>query len=293
MWEQFAKRQQRIEKAYVPRVKAAISKEIGKVVAHIKRNGLTGYQSFIHHAINAEDVFKILKDLYKTAAIQEANITYKELRAKHYKLRTFGYNEAWSNVIDTHLGNLKLLETCQNISETTKERILQVIAKGLREGLGFEEIARQIESDEIPLQRARLIVRTESIGAMNIGSMMGAISTGIQYQKRWVTAKDHRVRGTKPTDRFSHLALSGDTVEMVKSFNNGEAIRYPGDKNASPGNFCNCRCTMQYIAKRDSSGSIMLYPNVPKKPAPGKEMSNLLISLIGGVLFGDSISDLF
>ena len=42
MWEQFAKRQQRIEKAYVPRVKAAISKEIGKVVAHIKRNGLTG-----------------------------------------------------------------------------------------------------------------------------------------------------------------------------------------------------------------------------------------------------------
>lgn len=292
MWRQFAKRQQRIEKKYVPMVSKAIAKELKPIVNHLKTHGNNGIHSVVANSIHAKDLYVIIEKMYYEAALGEANKTFKELKKKHLKLRGFGFNKEWQSIINTYLSNTRLLDTCQNISSTTKERILKIIADGIRDGKSYDMIAQEITSDEIPYKRALLIVRTESVGAMNIGSMMGAISTGIKYQKKWITANDHRVRGNKPKDQFSHVVLGGDMVDMEKTFNNGERLRYPGDKSASAGNFCNCRCTMAFIAKRDSNGRIMRYPTpVSNNPKPSNVLAEGLTQFILGAILGEEINN--
>jgi hypothetical protein len=290
MWTQFARRQQKIEKEFIPKMEHAIKGEIKKATDHFKAHG---NGSVLYSSVG---IMLVLKDIYHKAVHSEANIQYKKL--KTVKLVGLGTNEAWNKVVDTYLMNHNVFNTVEQINETTKKRVLQLISEGIQSGKSVDQIVATIESDDIPLKRARLIVRTESVGAMNMGSMMGAISTGIMYQKKWVTAGDHRVRGTKPTDAFSHVMLNGELIDMEKSFNNGESIKFPGDKKGtSAGNFCNCRCCMSYVAKRDSNGRIMRYPDmVPDKPGmsvgvDGK-FSDLLFQIIMGQIFGGLVQDL-
>jgi len=112
------------------------------------------------------------------------------------------------------------------------------------------------------------------------------------------------VRGLKPTDQFSHIDLEGQTVHIDKAYNNGEAIRYPGDKSSSPGNFCNCRCTQKFIARRDSNGNIMRYgvsvPNaagggtaVSNVFEPGSPQTSVLMQIIAATILGAEVANLF
>jgi hypothetical protein len=288
-WNQFARRQQKIEKEFIPKMERAIKSEIKKAIDHFKTHG---NGSFLYNSVG---IMTTLKELYHKAVHTEANIQYKKL--KTVKLVGLGTNEAWNKVVDTYLMNHNVFNTVEQINETTKKRVLQLISEGIQSGRSVDQIVASIEADDIPLKRARLIVRTESVGAMNMGSMMGAISTGIMYQKKWVTAGDHRVRGMKPTDQFSHVELNGELIDMEKPFNNGEKMMYPGDKSGSAGNFCNCRCCMSYVAKRDSNGRIMRYPEmVPDKPGmsvgPDGKLSDLLFQIIMSQIFGNLVQDL-
>lgn len=287
LWRNFAKRQQKIEKTFIPKMERAVKSEISKAMAHYVKHGNIG-------DVRA-DILPILKELYKKSALYEAGIHYRQLKERK-KFLTLGQNEAWNKVIDTYLMQHNLFNTVEQINETTKRRVLELISQGLQRGDSVDMIVKTIEADDIPLKRARLIVRTESVGAMNMGSMMGAISTGIMYQKKWVTAGDHRVRGNKPSDRFNHVILDGELVDMEQPFNNGQAIMFPGDKRSSAGNFCNCRCCMSYVAKRDENGRIMRYPEmVPDKPgmsvgADGK-INDLLFQIIIAQIFGQLLAN--
>lgn len=290
MWKQFARRQQKIEKEFIPKMEHAIKAEIKKSIEHYEAHG---NGSVLYSTVG---VMTVLKELYHTSVQSEAALQYRKL--KTVKLVGLGVNEAWNKAVESYLLQHNIFKTVEQINETTKKRVIELISQGIQRGDSVDLIVASIESDEIPLKRARLIVRTESVGAMNMGSMMGAISTGIMYQKRWVTAGDHRVRGTKPTDAFNHVMLNGELIDMEKSFNNGEWIKFPGDKKGtSAGNFCNCRCCMSYVAKRDANGRIMRYPDmVPDKPGmsvgPDGKLSDLLFQIIMGQIFGGLVQDL-
>ena len=289
-WRQFERRQQAIEKEFIPKMEHAIRLEITKATEHFK---VHGNGSILYSSVG---IMTTLKELYHKAVHSEASIQYKKL--KTVKLVGLGTNEAWNKVVETYLMQHNVFNTVEHINETTKKRVLQLISDGIQEGKSVDQIVAIIEADDIPLKRARLIVRTESVGAMNMGSMMGAISTGIMYQKKWVTAGDHRVRGMMPTDAFSHVSLNGELIDMEKPFNNGERIMFPGDKKGtSAGNFCNCRCCMSYVAKRDANGRIMRYPEiVPDKPGmsvgPDGKLSDLLFQIIMSQIFGNLVQDL-
>lgn len=292
-WRQYAQRQTAVEEAFMPRVERAIGKQFDTFVKVAKTQGFETAKANVSRIITPEPIQDAIGKIYKTAALNETSHIYGQLKKTHLKFRGFGFNEQWTQLVQQYLGNIELLNTVQGITETTKERILKVIADGIENGLSVDDIVAKLQSDEYTTARARLIVRTESVGATNVGSMIGAMSTGIMYQKEWISALDHRVRGLKPKDRFSHIALNGDVVDMEKGFNNGEVIRYPGDKKASAGNIIQCRCTMGFIAKRDANGRIMRYSNeVSGGVATSSEMSNGLLQVIAATIFGNLTSSI-
>jgi len=134
------------------------------------------------------------------------------------------------------------------ITETTRRQINAIIVAGLEEGLGVEEIKRRIigTTGLQPLNgtlqvRARRIARTEIVSASNIGSLEGALSTGLAFDKQWLSTPDDRTRD-------AHAEADGQTVDKQAPFLvDGEQLRVPGDPTGSPGNVINCRCTQIYI----------------------------------------------
>lgn len=89
--------------------------------------------------------------------------------------------------------------------------------------------------------RARLVARTESAGAVNGGSMLYYENEGVGA-KEWVTSHDDLVRP-------SHVACERQgAIPMERSFSNG--LEYPGDQsNGEAGEVCNCRCSILPIIK--------------------------------------------
>lgn len=295
-WRQYAQRQTAIEEAFVPRFERAIGKQFDAAATSLKTHGAEYVKSHINTLVTGQPIHDATKKLYTYSGLSEASHVYGKIRDQHFKFRGFGFNEQWIAIINQYLGNVELLNTVQGITETSKERILKVIADGIGAGDSVDDIVAKLQSDEYTNARARLIVRTESVGATNLGGMIGAMSTGIIYQKEWMSALDHRVRGLKPSAEFSHIELNGTIVDMDKPYNNGEFIRYPGDKRASPGNICNCRCTQSFIPKRDSSGRIMRYDSTPlpenAAPPTAREMGSGLLQYIVATILGQSIGSL-
>lgn len=291
-WRKYAQRQAAIEEKFVPRFERAIGKQFDNAASVLKENGIEAVRNNLDRIVTGQPIKEAISKLYNFSGLSEASLTYSQLKEQHFKFRGFGFNEQWTAIIQQYLGNVELLNTVQGITETSKESILAAIARGIEQGEGVDEIVRRLQSDEYTNARTRLIVRTESVAATNLGSMVGAMSTGIMYQKEWISGLDHRTR-RRPRDKFDHLALNGTVVDMEVAFNNGEEIRFPGDKKASPANFVQCRCTQGFIAKRDSSGRIMRYDNQPlpvnARPTSAREMSNGLLQVIMATILGQSV----
>jgi len=288
-WKAYAKRLTALENQNIPLVERAIRGQVNQFIHALQAQGVESAVQNINGIIGYNSMVEPLRTVHKRGAMAEASWSYGNLKKIVTKRQTYGFNQLWTNIIEAYLNNTDLLKDAKNITETTKSRILEIIAQGVREGKGVPELARMLRADGLPLKRARLITRTELTGATNFGSMMGAVSTGIIYQKEWLTAGDHRVRGQKPNDRFSHVVLNADRVEMNESFNNGEELLYPGMKGASAGNVCNCRCTLLYIPKRDAAGNVMTYPQLGKLPKPG----NLIIDLAIQTILAEILAELF
>lgn len=136
------------------------------------------------------------------------------------------------------------------IKNTTKEKINSIIVAGLEEGLGVEQIRAQIIGTTSlgPLagtvaQRARRIARTEIVSASNAGSLEGAKSTGLNFDKQWLSTIDGRTRD-------DHIIADGQVVGKDEPFLvSGDELQYPGDPAGSAGNVINCRCTQIYITE--------------------------------------------
>jgi uncharacterized protein with gpF-like domain len=88
----------------------------------------------------------------------------------------------------------------------------------------------------LPEFRRELIARTETISASNAVSQAIYRVWGVP-RKEWLATMDDRVR-------VEHANANGQIVGINQMFEvGGERLMYPGDKNASARNVCNCRCT--------------------------------------------------
>lgn len=153
----------------------------------------------------------------------------------------------------------KLWEKVYEFSADTFSRIegdfVKTLATGYEEGLGIDEVARNLREDFKNLRdyRLRTIARTEIQGAQNEGSHETMREYGVRY-KQWLTVGDDRVRGNEPKDVYDHVHLHGQVVEFDEPYSNG--MMYPGDRSGDIGDWINCRCRERpYIPRK---GEIIL-----------------------------------
>ena len=140
------------------------------------------------------------------------------------------------------------------ISETTRQQLVQIISKGHIDGLGQNPIARQIREysqGSFTRYRSRMIARTETHQASIFANHRVSRDQEIpDMQKRWVSTNDNRTRG-------HHRKLNGTTVGMEEDFVftvgiNEYRMQHPADPRGGAINNINCRCVLAYIVPEDT-----------------------------------------
>jgi uncharacterized protein with gpF-like domain len=138
------------------------------------------------------------------------------------------------------------LRKAKIIAATDADDVRDTIQDGLEEGLGTEEIARNIRKvSELTPFRAATVARTETHTAATFGSIESVREAeralGVVMLKEWLPTMDDR---TRP----EHAAMAGsDPIPMGEKFHvGGELMDRPGDSSASAENQINCRCGIAY-----------------------------------------------
>jgi len=142
----------------------------------------------------------------------------------------------------------------QQILETTRRQIMEVIREGQREGLGVEEIAKALRQavPEFSRYRSRVIARTETHGSSQYGQIRTAMQSTRPLVKMWNSVEDTRTRTIAEDDDYDHRVIDGQTVAMEQPFmvptifGTREPIMYPGDPAGTAGNVINCRCSVTF-----------------------------------------------
>ena len=251
------------ERQFLRPVFDALRKQIQPVVNIMRSKGIEAAQASLDTVeINAA-LAPPIRDIYKTVGLYFANKTIWDLNqsAKGNEVKAgFGFNEEFIRDILAYFSRYLLNQVILPISETTKNQILQIISEGVQKGWGADKIADALESPELLLWRARLIVRTESNKAMNYGQRIGEAKSDWETDKIWIAANDHRTRHShrlvddqqlKFTEKFL-VPVFKNKMQMGVDLMDG-----PGDLHASAGNICNCRCTLAFKARRDENGRLI------------------------------------
>jgi hypothetical protein len=259
----------RFEAKYYPKVKRAIEKQISSLIEAVKEGRGMGAVS----QIISTPVTQVMESMYYEIGLRYARRTYRdqqeERRAlkparklvsvtKGYSVETkgIGLNTLWRQMIKKLLGEF-LLEMTFDIAKTTRETLTRILQKSIDEGWGVDRTVKELE--DLPLSRtqAARIVRTEVTRAANTGVNVAGETSEFEQTKEWISAKDHRTRGTDPEDHASHVLLNGITVDYDDVFidpRNKDELRYPGDPKAKAESTINCRCSMVVRLKYGEDG---------------------------------------
>ena len=264
IWQDYRKLYANALKQYSPKFK----KELQKQVDTYCRT-----QNF--NAISDKSLKKTIYRLHlamgtKMAQISESAVkrsvkgVYVPLEYKSAKTDAFQY------AIIQVLQNDGLDQLAADITDTTKEQIRRFLIQSAEKNYTLPETIALLRTSGITDYRAELIARTETGRAANIGSMVGATSTGLVTIKEWISARDNRTR-REPRDHTDHLIMDGVKLPMEKKFhvpNNQVGLGYelmdhPCDSKASAANVCNCRCTLGYEAVRGANGKLLTLVDNP------------------------------
>lgn len=127
-----------------------------------------------------------------------------------------------------------------------KKQISASVTSSILQGKSIPRIAKDLQARMPEMNKSSAIrtARTAVTGAQNAGRMdsyVAATKMGIEMEREWVSALDARTR-------HEHAEADGQVVGVDKPFIvGGEKLMFPGDRNGSPWNIYNCRCTQ--IAK--------------------------------------------
>lgn len=158
----------------------------------------------------------------------------------------------WRRMAEEYI-NTWILTKISQVSNTTQKSIAAVVERGINEGKGVRDIAKDIRTEsggEINKNRSRLIARTETIGAMNRGKRLSMATSNLEWEKKWIPFVDEKTR-------VSHRGMSSKgfiPFDQPYVLSNGDNMMYPGDPNGSAANVCNCRCTEVYQVVRGADG---------------------------------------
>lgn len=278
-WNRFNTRQRAIEKRFIGSVHLAIKKQYISFLNAVRTRGYEHAKNNIDTIVSPEGIVKALKKMYRYAAWIEGNYVVSSLIRNSRKslitsnnsvelldepIRTkrlpttatdasfgIGFDEI-AGVVDEYFRLYQLNISALPITETTRKHILKTILDKIDEGKTLDQALGEFREIAITgtnnrsRTRALGIMQTESTRAMSFGGLIGAYKSGVDVDKVWVTCADEKVR-TRP---YSHALLDGQATGLFRAFNNGEAIKFPGDPDASIENTARCRCAQYFREKR-------------------------------------------
>jgi len=285
IWQDYRKLYMNALVQYSPKFKKELQKQVD-----------TYCRTQDFNAISDKGLEKTIKQLHvalgtKMGLIAEKDVkmgakgAYVPMETKSTKTDLFSY------VLIRYLETKGLAQLAGDITDTTKEQIRKFLIQGQKEGLTMPEIIALLKTAGITNYRAELIARTETARAANLGSMIGALSTGLVTNKEWIAAKDARTRRI-PRDANDHYHMDGVQVAMDQKFvvpakEYIDNMLHPGDPLAHAGNVCNCRCTLGYEAVRGPDGKLKRLADNPPMGDAGllwELLTNLAAYEIGQLL---------
>lgn len=255
----FTSFQQKIENKYLQQVLRVLREAVDTFV----QSGATAANI---NTINLSAMYPVLNNMYYQCGYAYGWSVYREYRnvksvAVEMHTKDVGDEVVTPTGIAEEVMRILRLSLAINVNEMThsvKQRILFLINKGYEEGWGYEKTAREC-AGVASRSRALRIVRTESVKASNLSAITGAKKTGLAMNKRWISARDNRVRGNPagkyPNAAFDHWHVNGQVVPIDDVFlGTGEPMQYPGDPSGAAADVINCRCTCSFIVRRDAQG---------------------------------------
>lgn len=247
-WKAFDRRRESFDAKYTRVFSKAIRKQL-----EIYEDAET--LSDLKADISTEPIKQAYFDLYSEVGDTFARLTWQGFKRLHYyemkqetpvwvdRMIAIARGEASGRIV--------------GVSETIKKAVNAIILLGIEEGLSVQQIKRLIigSTDLPPLngtleQRALRIARTEIAYASNRGSLEGALSSQVEFDKQWLSLPEFT--GT----RDGHINADGQTVNKNAPFmvanDQGrlEPLMVPGDPAGSASNVINCRCTQTYITPK-------------------------------------------
>ena len=266
IWQDYRKLYANALKQYSPKFKKELQKQVDTFCrtqdyAAISDKSLKKTIYRLHLAMGTK-----MAQISESAVKRSVKGIYKPLELKSSKTDAFQY------AIIKVLQNDGLDQLAADITDTTKEQIRRFLIQSAENNYTLPETIALLRTSGITDYRAELIARTETGRAANIGSMVGATSTGLVTIKEWISARDNRTR-REPRDHTDHLIMDGVKLPMDKQFkvpNNKvglgyELMAHPCDSKASAANVCNCRCTLGYEAVRGSNGKLLTLQDNPPR----------------------------
>lgn len=198
----------------------------------------TAYKQQGHGA--AETVINVGYGEWKRLLIAHYTVIIKEFA--DYQAKLFGSKANFQHLVQGFIAR-QAVEKARYLTHTTKVDLAAVISKGQADGLGVEDIARNIVSKMaggIADSRARTIARTETHMAAGFGMHAQASEVSFPVLKTWIAVEDDRTRET-------HTEADGQQVGKDDYFDVGDdRLLYPGDPDGSAEEIINCRCTVIY-----------------------------------------------
>lgn len=247
IWHKTDRKRSGFERLYSVKFRQAIYQQFKDVAARITPDNFRS--DAVLNEVTESDIQPIFTSLYRTVGVEFARSTYTEHKDKSEEQ----YEDTWTTYMNNYAQTVAG-SRITSITEETKRIILRFIQaeidKGVNEGFGTDVIARNIQKSllengvDIARWRAKMIARTEVVGASSVGALEGARSLGQPMQKIWISTRDARTRDI-------HAAAEGQRVDLNDKFEvGGEMLDCPGDPSGSPGNVINCRCTEAFKVRR-------------------------------------------
>lgn len=282
--KEFTRVNRAFEKKYYPKVKTAIRSKVTSVISYLRRYGLSHTIEHLHKDISNPALYDVVRKMYLEVGLRHARKESKRQREDkikygfkkshkqlvlvkadvstpaNFQTKGFGFNAQWTAFILNYLQEFLTSKITFSVSATTRDKLLDVLQRAISDGWSIDRTVEHLDHLPFTENQAARIVRTEVNRAANVGTMAGVDTADYVMNKEWISAHDHRTRGTNPEDHANHVELDGNVIgfeEKFKDKRNGDLLSFPGDPEASAASTVNCRCSVSPVPARNSSGQLI------------------------------------
>lgn len=151
--------------------------------------------------------------------------------------------------------NTRAQRFAERVNETTWTELRSRLSDGIKSGMSvveLEDVVRETMGDRIR-SSAETIARTEMIGALNGGALLGAEQSGVPARKNWIAALDP---DTRESHVQAHVQYQASPIDLAEPFQVGDGEGPAPGQIGLPEEDINCRCAIGWAVDLAESRNI-------------------------------------